>query len=155
MTKADNIKKHLDDIDFRTQEERSKSWKDDFLAWHKDISQTMKVHGYNDMLAGQLTMLSSVLWYLLPPKEYKALVRGRVFIDQDQFTPAQKRLYLSMQAFGGSKYCDKTDDVSVAGSYITRMRGVNKGYMADLFFDNKELGYRIANNIVADSEAKP
>ena len=111
--KSKNIEKHLDDIDFRTQAERSKAWKEDFLAWHKDLTQTLKVNGYSAPIQAQLNMLSSVLWYLLPPKEYKALVRGRIFIDTEKFTPAEHALYRSLQAFGGSEYCVKTDNVEL------------------------------------------
>jgi hypothetical protein len=66
---------HIKDIDFRTREERQKQALPDFVEWYKDLAKKSEEEGYSDLLQGQLTMLSSVLWYLLPEKDYKKLVR--------------------------------------------------------------------------------
>lgn len=152
MTKKDNIAKHLDDIDFRTREERQKDALPTMLEWRGHLHAAIKKNGLNERLEGQLTMLTSVLWLLMPAKEFDALKQGKIYIDQTLLTPAQKELFMSMQAFNGSPYCDKMDDVSVVGSYIVRMNEVGKQHMAKLVHKHKELAYNIANNIVIKAE---
>lgn len=64
------IQDHIKDVDFRTREERQKVCLPEFIGWYSNlVSQP-----YSERNQGQLTMLSSVLWYLLPVKEYKKLV---------------------------------------------------------------------------------
>ena len=66
-----SIAEHLQDIDFRKKEVRQKDYLKEFILWHKQLSK----EPYSDLIHGQLTMLSAVLWYLLPTKEYKKLVK--------------------------------------------------------------------------------
>ncbi len=68
------IKDHLKDIDFRTKAERQKCWKEDFIAWYKDMT-THQSLAYNDEVQAKITILSSVLWYLLPENEYRNLTK--------------------------------------------------------------------------------
>lgn len=65
---------HLKDIDFRTRAERQKAAIPDFKEWYQDLIAHQAL-GYSERTQGQLTMLSSVLWYLLPEKDYKKLTR--------------------------------------------------------------------------------
>lgn len=67
------IKDHIKDIDFRKREVRQQEAVKDFKQWYAQLSQ----RPYSEMLQGQLSMLSAVLWYLLPPKEYKKLVTSK------------------------------------------------------------------------------
>ena len=69
------IQDHLDDIDFRTWSERSKSATEDFVNWYNQLHEYADSHDYDERIQGQLLMLSSVLWYLLDPKDYKKLVK--------------------------------------------------------------------------------
>lgn len=64
-------KEHLKDIDFRSHEVRSKSAKEDFIKWYEELQNRPRT----ERIEGQLSMLSSVLWYLLSPKEYKKLIK--------------------------------------------------------------------------------
>lgn len=65
---------HLKDIDFRSREERQKSAITEFKEWYEDLVAHQALE-YSERTQGQLTMLSSVLWYLLPEKDYKKLIR--------------------------------------------------------------------------------
>lgn len=65
---------HLKDIDFRTRAERQKDMIPDFMEWYEDLIAHQALT-YSERTQGQLTMLSSVLWYLLPEKDYKKLTR--------------------------------------------------------------------------------
>lgn len=65
---------HLKDIDFRSRAERSKQMIPDFKKWYEDLVAHQAL-SYSERTQGQLTMLSSVLWYLLPEKDYKKLTR--------------------------------------------------------------------------------
>lgn len=65
---------HLKDIDFRTKSERKKQMIPDFIEWYEDLIAHQAL-GYSERTQGQLTMLTSVLWYLLPEKDYKKLTR--------------------------------------------------------------------------------
>jgi hypothetical protein len=145
VSKTDNIAQHLDDIDFRNHEERQKAWRKDFKVWYKDLWESARANPNDERIAGQLTMLSSVLWYLLEPKEYKALVRGKIYIDQTKFSPQQKKLFISMMAFKGSPYCDKTSARSVLTSYMQRA----KPMYADIAIEENGLAKSIAHNIYA------
>lgn len=148
MSKLDNIQKHLDDIDFRNHEERQRAWRTDFKKWYRDIWRAYRADPDNDRLGGQLTMLSSVLWYLLEPKEYKALVRGKVFIDQAKFSPEQKKLFTSMMAFNGSPHCDHTSGRTVLDSYVERAKPMYLNILAH----EENLAKAIAHNIAAGAE---
>ena len=66
---------HLADVDFRSREERQKNAKEDFIEWYKKLSARNLSEPFDDMLYGQQIMLSNVLWYLLPEKEYNKLTR--------------------------------------------------------------------------------
>lgn len=75
-------KDHLKDIDFRSREERQKHALKEFKDWYALLSNKP----YSDLSQGQLTMLSAVLWHLLPKNEYKKLVtskRNLVATEQD------------------------------------------------------------------------
>jgi hypothetical protein len=65
---------HLQNIDFRTREQRSKEAIDDFKQWYRDLHVQVCLKP-DERLEGQLTMLSAVLWYLLPASEYKAFMK--------------------------------------------------------------------------------
>lgn len=65
---------HLKDIDFRTREERQKSMIPDFIAWYNDL-QAHQSLAYKNHTQAQLNILSSVLWYLLPEKDYRKLTK--------------------------------------------------------------------------------
>lgn len=148
MSKKDNTAKHLDDIDFRRHAERSEAWKEDFLAWHASLHKAIKRDGSSDLLYGQLMMLSHVLWYLLEPKEYLALTRNKIYIDQKTLTPDQKKLYTSMQAFKGSPHCIRSSINTVLISYSQRMADIGKHQMANLALVEEELATKIAANMV-------
>lgn len=146
MSKTDNFAKHIDDIDLRTHEERQKSWRKDFMQWYEDLQSYRKKNGVSDeRVEGQLTMLSSVLWYLLDPKQYKALVKGKIYIDQSKLTAEQKKLFTSMMAFNGSPYCDKSSARTVLVSYIQRAKTSYK----DLAVEHTKLARAISYNISA------
>lgn len=66
-------KEHLKDVDFRTREIRQASHINQFKEWYVQLSQ----EPYSDMIQGQLSMLSAVLWHLLPKSEYKKLVTSK------------------------------------------------------------------------------
>lgn len=66
---------HLADIDFRTWDERHKNAVDDFIDWYNQLHEYQSRHDYDDRIQAQITVLSSVLWYLLPPKQYKKLTK--------------------------------------------------------------------------------
>ncbi len=66
-------KEHLKDIDFRTREVRQEGAIKDFKQWYVQLAS----QPYSDRIQGQLSMLSSVLWYLLPANEYKKLVTSK------------------------------------------------------------------------------
>lgn len=68
-----NTSDHLIDIDFRTREVRQASSLEELTRWYLKLSYLQNTEGYDDFLQGQMTMLSSVLWYLLPANEYKKL----------------------------------------------------------------------------------
>lgn len=68
-----NTKEHLKDIDFRSREERSRHSVEDFKKWYTILTNYEREHGYDPLTHGQLTMLTAVLWYLLPEKEYEEL----------------------------------------------------------------------------------
>lgn len=68
-------KEHLKDIDFRSREQRSKEAIKDFTDWYNELYQRITKNGYSDTLQAQLSMLSAVLWYLLPEKDYKQLTK--------------------------------------------------------------------------------
>lgn len=78
-----SIQDHLDDIDFRTKEERQKAFKEDFLGWWENLCTYLDENGWDDRIGGQKDMLQSVLWYVLSDKEYKAALK---------FKPKQKTL---------------------------------------------------------------
>ncbi len=63
---------HLRDIDFRSREERQKMALVDFKNWYETLLANQDL-AFSERTQGQLTMLSSVLWYLLPESEYKEL----------------------------------------------------------------------------------
>lgn len=76
MNKVVN-KAHLKDIDFRTREERQKDALTEFQAWYVQLSGCP----YSELNQGQLSMLSAVLWYLLPANQYKKLVTSKKDLD--------------------------------------------------------------------------
>jgi hypothetical protein len=143
-----SIKEHIEDIDFRNHAERQKSWRNDFIKWHREIRKALREDPFNDRLAGQLTMLSSVLWYLLSPKEYKAVIAGKIFVDQDKLTRTQKKLFVSMNAFNGSSHCDKRDGIKVYESYMKRAKPAYQ----KIAYDNPKLAHAIAYNIAVAAE---
>lgn len=73
-TTEEKILQHLPDIDFRSREERQFNCLEDFKQWYLDLQKLP----YDDITHGQLTMLSTILWHLLPMHEYKALQKGKV-----------------------------------------------------------------------------
>lgn len=122
MSNADNIAKHLDDIDFRTWEERHEAVKEDLVEWYRQIWQACMDDPFNERLSGQLAAISVALWYLLDPKEYKALKHGKRYIDQSELNAEQKRLFISLNAFNGSPYCDHDSWDTVLTSYLLRAK---------------------------------
>lgn len=68
------IEEHLKDIDFRKREVRQATHKETFIDWYNQLYEYSSRHDYDPLIQGQLTMLSSVLWYLLPKQDYKKLV---------------------------------------------------------------------------------
>lgn len=66
---------HVVDIDFRSWQARHDAATSDFISWYEELSRRIDSEGLTERLSGQITMLSSVLWYLLTPKEYKKLVK--------------------------------------------------------------------------------
>lgn len=81
-----NVSEHLKDIDFRTREDRQKHAKEDFIKWYNELSS----REYSTEVQAQLSMLSSVLWYLLPKHEYRRLVTSK-----KPFTGYQSKLKLN------------------------------------------------------------
>ncbi len=70
------IADHLNDIDFRTRGERQKQMIPDFIEWY----ETLQAHQslvYDDKAQSQIMILSSVLWYLLPEKDYRKLTKHK------------------------------------------------------------------------------
>lgn len=65
---------HLKDIDFRTKAQRKKHMVKDLKEWYEDLIAHQGLT-YSERTQGQLTMLSAVLWYLLPDKDYKKLTQ--------------------------------------------------------------------------------
>ena len=74
------IQEHLQDIDFRSQEERSKQVIPDLTLWYNSLIDNKDLMK-DQRLIGQVTMLSSVLWYLLPSKDYKNLMKLKPIAD--------------------------------------------------------------------------
>lgn len=68
------VKDHLKDIDFRSREERQKNMIPDLISWYEDL-QAHQSLGYSEFIQAQITMLSSILWYLLPEKDYRKLTK--------------------------------------------------------------------------------
>lgn len=68
-------KDHLKDIDFRTREVRQLESIPEMISWYKELHQRQEEKEYDAYLNGQSSMLSSVLWYLLPKKDYKKLTK--------------------------------------------------------------------------------
>lgn len=68
------IKDHLKDIDFRSREERQKQMIPDLKDWYENL-QAHQALSYSETTQAQITMLSSILWLLLPEKDYKRLTR--------------------------------------------------------------------------------
>ena len=66
---------HPADIDFRNHSARTARAKEDFVSRYNELQGRIVSHGCSDRLSGQITMLSSVLWYLLSPQEYKKLTQ--------------------------------------------------------------------------------
>lgn len=73
-----NYLKHLKDIDFRTREERSQNRIETYKEWYKILISVPQ----NERIAGQLTMLSAVLWHELPANEYKKLTTSKKGITE-------------------------------------------------------------------------
>ena len=65
---------HLKDIDFRSREERQKHLIPDLKEWYEDLQGHQSLH-FSPTVQAQITMLSSILWYLLPEKDYKKLTQ--------------------------------------------------------------------------------
>lgn len=143
MTKADNTTNHLADIDFRKWEERHAAIKEDLSKFYRKVWQAAMDDPLNERLQGQLTAISTALWYLLDPKEYKALVRGKRFIDQAELNPEQKRLFISLNAFNGSPHCDHDSWDTVLTTYLMRAKPMYK----DLVKKYPKLAEDIAFNI--------
>ena len=77
MHKARHIKdEHLKDIDFRPRDVRSQNALQEFVSWYEDLAAAQIVD-YSERRQGQLTMLSAVLWHLLPAADYKRLTKLR------------------------------------------------------------------------------
>ncbi len=74
------IQEHLQDIDFRSKEERSKQIIPDLISWYNSLIDNKDLMK-DQRLQGQVTMLSSVLWYLLPSKDYKKLMKLKPIAD--------------------------------------------------------------------------
>jgi hypothetical protein len=74
VSKQQNILQHLGDIDFRKRENRQENAIEDFKEWYEDLVVSQELD-YSERVQGQLTMLSSILWYLLPPADYKKLTK--------------------------------------------------------------------------------
>jgi hypothetical protein len=70
-------KEHIKDIDFRTREERGKEAIPEMVEWYKELLDRAGEEPYSDLLQGQISMLSSVLWLLLPKNEYNKLRRKK------------------------------------------------------------------------------
>lgn len=70
------VQDHLKDIDFRSRTERQKHIKEDLSEWYKDL-QAHQSLAYSETTQAQITMLSSILWYLLPEKDYRKLTRRK------------------------------------------------------------------------------
>lgn len=62
---------HLKDIDFRTHAVRQSQSLEDFKSWYEELAVVEKT----ERIQGQITILSSVLWYLMDPKEYKKFMK--------------------------------------------------------------------------------
>lgn len=80
MSKQDNILQHIADIDFRTKEERQRHALDDFKGWY-DALYDQQLLSYSDLAQAQLTLLSSILWYLMPDKEYKKFLKRKPVVS--------------------------------------------------------------------------
>lgn len=65
-------KEHLKDIDFRTREQRQATSTDTFIEWYEEL-QTRLENNYDERIAGQLEILSAVLWHILPLSDYANL----------------------------------------------------------------------------------
>lgn len=77
-----SVEEHLADIDFRKREVRQANHINQFKEWYVELAQ----QPYSDMIQGQLSMLSAVLWHLLPAKEYKKLVTSKKGLGQPRQT---------------------------------------------------------------------
>lgn len=62
---------HLKDIDFRTHAVRQSHALEDFKKWYDELEAVEQT----ERIQGQITILSSVLWYLMDPKEYKQFMK--------------------------------------------------------------------------------
>lgn len=65
-------KEHLKDIDFRTREQRQSTSTETFVEWYNELVSRIE-YKYDDRTAGQLEILSAVLWHILPVYEYNSL----------------------------------------------------------------------------------
>lgn len=74
MDKQTKILQHIKDIDFRTKEARQEHAVDDFKDWYNDLQAHQSI-AYSETTQAQLSLLSSVLWYLMPHKEYKIFMK--------------------------------------------------------------------------------
>lgn len=64
-----STEQHLKDIDFRPWQERHENRLETYKQWYTMLLNVPQ----DERIAGQLTMLSAVLWHELPEKEYKKL----------------------------------------------------------------------------------
>ncbi len=75
-----NIQEHLDDVDFRSREQRQANRKETYIDWYNQLSECLLGHD-DERLQGQLTMLSAILWHELTPNEYKKLTTSKTLTN--------------------------------------------------------------------------
>lgn len=84
---------HLKDVDFRTREVRQQMAIGDFKRWYRQLASMPA----SDRITGQLTMLSSVLWYLLPKNEYENLVTSGQLTSKPTNSDADYQIELGLK----------------------------------------------------------
>lgn len=70
---SQNALEHLEDIDFRSREERQALASEELVKWYNRVFDAYSADPSSEWLGGQLSMISACLWMLLPKAEYKKL----------------------------------------------------------------------------------
>jgi len=69
------VSMHLKDIDFRSREQRSRQAIADFKKMYTELHLSSINGPENPRTEGQRTMLATVLWYLMPKREYSEFMK--------------------------------------------------------------------------------